>query len=142
MHPVKRAKSKAEQQVIERVRRICLALPEANEKLAWGEPTFRAGKIFAMMDTHHHGAEHVAVVVPAELGVQETLVAADPQRYFVPPYVGVKGWIGARIDRAPDWEAIEGLIKDAYRMIAPPRLLALLDGGAPNRLAPRRNRRR
>jgi hypothetical protein len=141
MHPVKRAKSKAEQQAIDRVRRICLALPEATEKLAWGEPTFRAGKIFAMMDTHHHGAEHVAVVVPAEFGVQETLVAADPERFFVPPYVGVQGWIGARIDTAPDWVAIEGLIKDAYRMIAPRRLLALLDGSAPKRPAPRRKRR-
>jgi hypothetical protein len=141
MHPVKRAKSKAEQQAIDRVRRICLALPEATEKLAWGEPTFRAGKIFAMMDTHHHGVDHVAVVVPAELGAQETLVAADPERFFVPPYVGVHGWIGARIDRPPDWEAIEALIRDAYRMIAPPRLLALLDGSAPKRPAPRRKRR-
>jgi hypothetical protein len=141
VHLVNRAKSKAEQQAIERVRRICLALPEATEKLAWGEPTFRAGKIFAMMDTHHHGAGHVAVVVPAELGAQETLVAADPERFFVPPYVGVQGWIGARIDRAPDWEAIEGLIKDAYRMIAPPRLVALFDRSAPKRPAPRRKRR-
>jgi len=140
VHPVKRAKSKAEQNAIERVRRICLALPEATEKLAWGEPTFRAGKIFAMIDTHHHGAGHVAVVVPAELGAQETLVAADPDRFFVPPYVGVHGWIGARIDRAPDWKAIEGLIKDAYRMIAPPRLLALLDGSAQKRPSPRRKR--
>src|SRR4051812_16715971 len=141
VHPLNRARTKVEQKAIDRVRRICLALPEATEKVAWGEPTFRAGKIFAMMDTHHHGADHVAVVVPAELGAQETLVAADPERFFVPPYVGVHGWIGARIDRPPDWEAIEGLIRDAYRMIAPPRLLALLDGNAPKRPASRRKRR-
>src|SRR3954462_4254091 len=129
MHPIKRARTKAEQKAIDRVRRICLALPGATEKLAWGEPTFRAGKIFAMLDTHHHGADHVAVVVPAGFGVQETLVAADPERFYVPPYVGVSGWIGARIDKSPDWSAIEGLVKEAYRMIAPPRLVALLDGG-------------
>src|SRR3954447_14657514 len=113
MHPIKRASTKAEQKAIDRVRRICLGLPEATEKLAWGEPTFRAGKIFAMMDTHHHGAGHVAVVVPAAFGAQETLVAADPVRFFVPPYVGVKGWIGVRIDGSADWRMIETLIEDA-----------------------------
>ncbi|HEY6908755.1 MAG TPA: MmcQ/YjbR family DNA-binding protein [Myxococcales bacterium] len=118
-HPIKRASNKAEQRAIDRVRRICLSFPSATEKLAWGEPTFRAGKIFAMMDTHHHGANHVAVVVPAELGVQETLVKADPSRYFVPPYVGVKGWIGVRIDESPDWGALKELLQDAYRLIAP-----------------------
>lgn len=117
-HPIKRAVNKAEQRAIDRVRRICLSLPGATEKLAWGEPTFRVGnRIFAMMDTHHHGAEHVAVVVPAELGVQETLVRADPARYFVPPYVGVKGWVGVRVDGAADWTAIEELLVDAHRLI-------------------------
>ena len=123
MHPINRAKTKAEQRAIDRVRRICLSLPAATEKLAWGEPTFRAGKIFAMMDTHHHGADHVAVVMPAGFGVQETLVAADPKRFFVPPYVGVHGWIGVRLDRSPDWGMIESLLNDAYQSIAkaPPR---------------------
>jgi hypothetical protein len=122
MHPVNKPRNKGEERAVERVRRICLALPGATEKLAWGEPTFRAGKMFAMMDTHHHGAEHVAVLVPAELGVQETLVKADPARYFVPPYVGPSGWVGARVSGTagkPDWKAIEELIEDAYRMIAP-----------------------
>lgn len=117
MHPLKRARSKAEEKAIERVRRFCLSLPEATEKLAWGEPTFRAGKIFAMMDTHHHGADHVAVVMPAGFGVQEMLVKADPERYYVPPYVGVHGWVGARIDEKPDWGAVESLLRDAYDMI-------------------------
>lgn len=119
MHPLNRARTRAEQKAIDRVRRACLALPGATEKQAWGEPTFRAGKIFAMMDTHHHGADHVAVVVPAGFGVQETLVRADPERFYVPPYVGVRGWIGARIDKSPDWGAIESLIKDAYALIKP-----------------------
>jgi hypothetical protein len=118
MHPVNRPRTKAEERAIERVRRICLALPGATEKLAWGEPTFRAGKMFAMLDTHHHGADHVAVLVPAEFGVQETLVKADPARYFVPPYVGPSGWVGARISGKPDWQAIEGLIRDGYEMVA------------------------
>lgn len=118
-HPIKRA-TKAEQRAIQRVRRICLSLPHATEKLAWGEPTFRVGKIFAMIDTHHHGADHVGVVMPAELGVQEMLVRADPARYYVPPYVGVKGWVGVRIDSAPDWGAVEDLLRDAYFLIAPP----------------------
>src|SRR5438067_13605497 len=117
MHPINKARNKAEERAIDRVRRICLALPGATEKLAWGEPTFRAGKIFAMMDTHHHGADHVAVVVPAELGAQEMLVKADPARYFVPPYVGSSGWVGVRITGKPDWEAVEALIEDAYRLI-------------------------
>jgi len=138
VHPIVQAKSRAELKAIDRVRRICLALPEATEKLAWGEPTFRAGKIFAMMDTHHHGADHVAVLLPAAFGVQETLVGADPARFFVPPYVGVHGWIGARIDRSPEWGVIESLVKDAYRLIAPPRLVALLDGDT--RSAKRRSR--
>jgi hypothetical protein len=118
MHPLKRTRNKTEERAVERVRRLCLALPGASEKLAWGEPTFRAGKMFAMMDTHHHGADHVAVLVPAELGVQETLVKLDPKRYFVPPYVGPSGWVGARITGKPDWKAIEGLIKDAYGLVA------------------------
>jgi hypothetical protein len=118
VHPIKRTKNKTEERAVERVRKLCLALPGASEKLAWGEPTFRAGKMFAMMDTHHHGADHVAVLVPAELGVQETLVKLDPKRYFVPPYVGPSGWVGARITGKPDWEAIAGLIKDAYELVA------------------------
>src|SRR3954468_18049004 len=99
MHPIKRARTKAEEKAIDRVRRICLALPGASEKLAWGEPTFRAGKIFAMMDTHHHGADHVAVVVPAGFGAQEMLIAADPARFFVPPYVGGE-WLDWRTHRS------------------------------------------
>jgi hypothetical protein len=79
-----------------------MALPEVTEKIAWGEPTWRAGELFAQMDTHHHGAEHVAVWLPARPGVQEELVEEDPRRFFRPPYVGHKGWIGVRIDDKPE----------------------------------------
>ena len=109
------------------MRRICLALPGVTEKIAWGELTWRVGKIFAQMDTHHHGADHVAVWLPARPGVQEALVAEDPERFFRPPYVGHLGWLGVRIDRAPDWRVVAGLVADAYRVVAPPRLVEQLD---------------
>jgi len=112
---------------VDRLRKICLALPEATEKTAWGEATWRAGKIFAQMDTYHHGADHVAVWLPGRPGLQEELVAEDPARFFVPPYVGHKGWIGVRIDRKPDWNVVAGLVVDAYRIVAPPRLVAKLE---------------
>jgi hypothetical protein len=120
---------------VKRLRAICLALPETTEKIAWGEPTWRAGKIFAQMDTHHHGADHVAVWLPARSGVQEALVAENPVQFFRPPYVGHLGWIGVRIDQKPDWRVVAGLVADAYRQIAPPRLVALLDAtpGRPKR---------
>src|SRR4029077_2954016 len=122
-HPRKLPRSKAEAVAIERLRRICMALPEVVEKIAWGELTWRAGKIFAQMDTHHHGADHVAVWLPARPGVQEALVEEDPAQFFRPPYVGHLGWIGARIDRRPDWRVVAGLVANAYREVAPPRLV-------------------
>jgi hypothetical protein len=102
-------------------------LPEATEKIAWGEATWRAGKIFAQMDTFHHDADHVAVWLPARPGLQEELVAEDPVQFFKPPYVGPKGWVGVRIDRKPDWNVVAGLVADAYRVVAPPRLVTRLE---------------
>jgi hypothetical protein len=108
---------------VERLRAICLALPEASEKVAWGEPTWRVkGKLFAQLDNHHHGADHLAVWLPAPLGEQESLLFLDPQRFFRPPYVGPRGWVGVRIDRGPDWKLVTSLVKQAYREVAPPRL--------------------
>jgi len=111
-----------------RLRAICLALPEATEKKAWGSPTFRVrGKLFAMYvnDHHHDGIE--AVWCNAASGVQALAVAADPRRYFVPPYVGPRGWIGLRLDRRPSWRAVADGVRDGYRVVAPKRLLAALD---------------
>jgi hypothetical protein len=126
-HPIKRPKSKAEAAAIDRLRKICLALPEVVEKIAWGEPTWRVGKLFAQMDTHHHAADHVAVWLPARPGVQEALIDEDPVQFFRPPYVGHKGWVGVRIDRKPDWRIVAGLVREAYRAVAPPHLLQQLD---------------
>src|SRR5215470_8064903 len=112
-HPLNLPRNRAEVAAIDRLRRICLALPEVTEKIAWGEPTWRAGKIFAQMDTHHHAADHVAVWLPARPGVQEALVEEDPVHFFRPPYVGHKGWIGVRIDRKPDWRAVAALVAEA-----------------------------
>jgi hypothetical protein len=126
-HPLNLPRNAAEVAAIEKLRRICLALPEATEKVAWGEPTWRAGKMFAQMETHHHGADQVAVWLPARPGVQEALVEEDPEHYFRPPYVGHKGWIAIRIDRKPDWATVAQLVAEAYRMVAAPHLIARLD---------------
>jgi hypothetical protein len=110
---------------VDRLRAICLALPEATEKIAWGEPTWRVGgKLFAQLDDHHHGADHLAVWLPAPLGEQEAMVFTDPARFFRPPYVGSRGWVGVRIDRKPDWALVARLVEQAYREVAPPRLQA------------------
>jgi len=110
---------------IERLRKICLALPDTTEKIAWGEPTWRVkGKLFAQLDDHHHGADHLAVWLPAPLGGQESLIFLDPDRFFRPPYVGPRGWVGVRIDGRPDWVLVAALVKQAYREVAPPRLRA------------------
>jgi predicted DNA-binding protein (MmcQ/YjbR family) len=113
---------------LSRLRAICLALPEANERISHGEPTWFAGKgkVFAMLDAHHHGAQHLSVWLPAGLGAQEALIESDPQRYFRPPYVGGNGWVGVVLDDRPDWAAVAWLVEQAYRLVAHPRLLAKL----------------
>ena len=108
----------------DRLRTICLALPEAVEKQAWGDPTFRvAGRIFAM---EKRGDGRVSIWCKAPEGSQEVLVGADPGLFFVPPYVGHKGWIGMRLDRDPDWTEVATVIERSYRLIAPKRLAALI----------------
>src|SRR5688572_26875072 len=108
--------------LIERLRRTCLALPDATEKEAWGEPTWRVGgKIFAMCDTYHHGSPHLAVWLPAPSGAQAALIDSDPERYFRPAYVGGKGWVGVVLDTDPDWKAVASLVEIAHGLIATPR---------------------
>jgi hypothetical protein len=114
-----------------RVRALCLALPEAHEVEAWGEPTFRVrNKIFVMYANagNHHGAGHHAVWCKATPTSQQHMIAADPDRFFSPPYVGPKGWIGMRLDGRVSWRAVDEVIRDAYRLTAPKKLLASLDG--------------
>jgi hypothetical protein len=77
--------------------------------------------MFAMTDNHHHGSEHVAVWVKAPPTVQEILVHADAERFFVPPYVGAKGWVGVRLDGKVDWQELGEILKDGYEMSAPKR---------------------
>lgn len=122
-------RSAASERGIERVRRICRALPGAQEKISHGEPTWfaGAGKVFAMIDDHHHGSPHLSVWLPAPSGVQETLVSADPARYFRPPYVGQRGWVGVVLDARPDWRVVADLVEEAYRLVATKRLVAQLD---------------
>jgi hypothetical protein len=110
------------------VRDICLALPEAHEKEAWGAPTFRVrDKQFAMYVDNHHGDGQLALWCNATHDVQEAMVAADPERFFVPPYVGPRGWVGVHLDKGLEWKVIAELVRDAYRKTAPKRLRALLD---------------
>ena len=124
----------------DRLRAICLALPETSEKVAWGELTWRVkGKLFAQLDNHHHGADHLAVWLPAPLGEQESLVFLDPQRFFRPPYVGPRGWVGVRIDGRPDWKLVASLVQQAYREVAPPRLREAVKMTPPHVLERRRD---
>lgn len=111
------------------LRRLCLALPEVSERLSHGEPTWfvRGRKTVATLDDHHHGADHLAFWCPAPPGVQAELVEQEPDRFFRPPYVGANGWIGVRIDVDPDWDEVDALLRDAYRLVAPRKLVALLD---------------
>jgi len=107
-----------------RLRRICLALPEAIERETWGEATFRVReKIFAM----GHEGEKPAATCKARPGVQEMLVSADPVRFYVPPYTGHNGWVGIHMTVPVDWDELEDLITESYRMTAPKRLSAALE---------------
>jgi hypothetical protein len=107
---------------IERVRRICLALPDTWEKISHGEPTWFVGKkVFAMFSNNHHEDGHVAVTLPAAIGIQEMLIRKSPQKFYRPPYVGVRGWIGIELDRVSDKE-LALHIQEAWRLIALPKL--------------------
>ncbi|HYU86898.1 MAG TPA: MmcQ/YjbR family DNA-binding protein [Kribbellaceae bacterium] len=113
---------------LDRVRAICLALPETTERPSHGEPTWfvRDRKTFVMYADQHHD-DRVAFWCAAPPGVQEDLVAADPEHFFRPPYVGHRGWLGVYLDLDVDWPHVEDLVEHAYRCIAPKTLLAQLD---------------
>jgi predicted DNA-binding protein (MmcQ/YjbR family) len=110
---------------LDRLRAICLALPEATEQGGVGDPTFRVrDKIFAM----RHGVDdRMSMWCKASPGAQDVLVGSDPERFFVPPYVGHHGWVGIWLDVEIDWEFVADLVTESYRMTAPKRLSALLD---------------
>ena len=106
-----------------RLRRICLAFPDAHEVEAWGEPTFRVkNKLFAMYAAanNHHGAGHHAVWIKSTAVNQGFVLKAKPERYFSPPYVGPSGWIGAKLDGRVNWTEVTELLRDGYELAAPP----------------------
>jgi hypothetical protein len=101
-----------------RVRGLCLALPATSERLSHGEPTFFVHKkVFVMFADNHHNDGRVAVWLPVPPGAQEDLLVAAPERFFKPPYVGVRGWIGIELDRIDDAE-LEMYINSAWELIA------------------------
>ena len=116
------AKRKA---VLERLRAVCLALPETSERLSHGAPTFfiREKTSFLMLLDDHHADGRFAIWCAAPPGDQHLLVDADPERFFVPPYVGHRGWLGVRLDLGIDWEELAGIAEDAFCTVAPKRVL-------------------
>ena len=119
---MKKQKTGKGEKHLERVRRICLALPETMEKLSHGEPTFFVRKkVFGICSNNHHNDGHVAVLLPAAIGVQAALIEANPVKFYRPAYVGVRGWIGIELDQVDDEEL--GLhVQEAWRLIAPEKL--------------------
>jgi hypothetical protein len=107
-----------------KVREICLGFPAAEEKLSHGAPAFHVrGKMFLTFADDHHGDGRVAVWCKSTLAEQKRLVAGDPERFFVPPYVGVGGWVGVRVDGPdPDWIDLSILVEEGWRAVAPPRI--------------------
>lgn len=127
VHPIRTLTTK-DAALTERLRKLCLALPEANERVSHGEPTWFAGKgkVFAMLDNHHHGSAHLGVWLPMPRGKQGALLESDPERFFKPPYVGPKGWIGVVLDTAPNWKHVDQLVRQAYAFVATAKLRAKL----------------
>ncbi len=116
--------------LLERLRSICMALPDVTERLSHSAPTwFVRGKttFVTLWEGGHHDHDFPHLWCAAPPGVQEELVETEPQRYFRPPYVGGRGWLGLRLDVDVDWDEIAGICKEAYRTVAPKRLVAQLD---------------
>jgi hypothetical protein len=111
--------------VLAKLRELCLGLPETSERLSHGAPTFfvRERRAFVMVMTDHHGDGRFALWCAAPDGMQRMLVEADPERFFVPPYVGHRGWLGVRLDRGLHWDELTGIAEDAYAEVAPKKLV-------------------
>jgi hypothetical protein len=111
-----------------KLREICLTFPEVTERLSHGEPTWfiRGKKTFVSYADHHHD-DRLAFWCAAPPGAQQSMTAAEPDRFFVPPYVGHRGWLGVYLDVPVDWDEIAEVVEDAYRVIAPASLVAELD---------------
>jgi hypothetical protein len=118
-------RARERERTLGRLREICLGLPETSERLSHGAPTFfvREKRAFLMVLTDHHGDGRFAIWCAAADGMQAMLVEADPEKFFVPPYVGHRGWLGVRLDRGLDWNELAGIAEDAYAEVAPAKLV-------------------
>lgn len=115
------------QDQLARVRQLCAALPETTERISHGEPTFFVGKkVFVMFNNNHHNDGRVAVWLPVPPGFQAGLVETAPLTFFVPPYVGKRGWIGIELEQVSDAD-LQMYIHIAWGLIAPKRLQAQRD---------------
>ena len=113
------------QAVLERLRKICLALPETSERLSHGAPSFfiQGKKCFLMVLDNHHDDGIFGIWCAAPPGNQELLIQANAERFFRPPYVGHRGWLGVRFNDGVDWDELEGIVEDAFASVAPSKLL-------------------
>ena len=118
------------ERALARVREVCLALPETSERASHGAPSFFVRRrMFATFHDNHHGDGRLGIWCAAPPGAQEALVAAAPEVYYVPAYVGHLGWVGVRLDRDLDWDEVAGAIEDAYLCRAPTRLRPISAAG-------------
>jgi predicted DNA-binding protein (MmcQ/YjbR family) len=121
--------AKSERTISDAVRDIMASLPETEEFASHGSPTFRVrGKIFAAYTINHHGDGRVALILVAPRGAQSVFTKMNPDAYFVPPYVGPKGWLGVELDKGLGWQTIYDHVRDAYEMVAPPTLANSING--------------
>ncbi len=111
--------------ILGRIRELCLTLPETSERESHGAPAFfvRGASLFLTVHDDHHGDGRFAIWCAAPPQMQELLVEADPERFFVPPYVGHRGWLGLRLDLGVDWDELAGIVEDAYAEVAPAKLV-------------------
>lgn len=114
---------------LDQLRSVCLQLPEVTERPSHHTPTFfvRDKKVLVSLWEDHHDRDGIDLWCPAEPGVQAEMVDSEPDRFFVPPYVGHRGWLGVRIDGDTDWEEIAAIVIAAFRLVAPKSLVKQLD---------------
>ncbi len=120
------------------IRRLCLAFDEAEERPSHGMPDFRVGggKTFATYAANHHGDGRIALWLNVPAGLSDSYVRSPSKHFFVPPYVGPRGWLGVRLDQGIAWKQVIELVRTAYEHVAPRQLAAR--GKAINAPAPKR----
>ena len=115
-------------QFLNRLRKIIGDWPEVNERISHGSPTFWGGKkTFCTFHEADHKYGGRAIWIKATHEAQQSLVEADPDRFFVPPYVGPSGWVAVALRGKVDWSMVARLLEDGYRLVAPKRALKKLD---------------